>query len=84
MVANRIGNGTDDTKLTASSVKGLRSDCFNNLKAGVAKIKKNSTYTKYTTKADKRAFMLGVAMHTATDAFAHSAYTQSSTSMLAR
>lgn len=77
MVANRIGNGTDDTKLTASSVKGLRSDCFNNLKAGVAKIKKNSTYTKYTTNADKRAFMLGVAMHTATDAFAHSAYTQS-------
>lgn len=76
LVANRLGNGTDDTKLTASSVKGLRSDCFNALKSGVAIIKKHPYYAKCKTKAEKRAFMMGVAMHTATDAFAHSAYTQ--------
>lgn len=77
MVANRIGNGTDDTQLTASSVKGLRSDCFSELKKGIGTIKKHSTYTKYTTLKNKRAFMMGVAMHTATDAFAHSAFEQS-------
>lgn len=77
MVANRIGDDLDDTKLAASSVKGLRSDCYSELKNGVAIIKTYPSYKKYTTRRNKKAFMMGVAMHTATDAFAHSAFEQS-------
>lgn len=75
LVANKVGSGSSYTSVTNSDVKGLSATCYGKLKSGVGSIVGTSEYKAYST-ANKKAFLMGVAMHTATDAFAHSAFKQ--------
>lgn len=75
LVANKVGNGSSYTSVANSDVKGLSATCYGKLKSGVGSIVGTSEYKGYST-ANKKAFLMGVAMHTATDAFAHSAFQQ--------
>ena len=76
LVANKVGNGDSYTSVTNSNVIGLSSTCYGKLKSGVKSIISTADYTEKKTASDKKAFLMGVAMHTATDAFAHSAFQQ--------
>ena len=76
LVANKVGNGDSYTSVTNSNVIGLSATCYGKLKSGVKSIIGTTAYTNNKTAADKKAFLMGVAMHTATDAFAHSAFQQ--------
>ena len=71
-------NGNTYTAIEKSNVKGLTTADYNALKSGFKnKIHSYMTNQGYTN-TQKRAFVLGMAAHVATDAFAHSAFTRAS------
>ncbi|MEY8367028.1 S8 family serine peptidase [Anaerovoracaceae bacterium 41-7] len=76
LVANKVGAGGSYTSVECSDVIGLNSTCHGKLKTGVGNIIKTSQYKACTSSTEKKAFLMGVAMHAATDAFAHSAFHQ--------
>lgn len=76
LVANKVGSGGKYTSVANSDITGLSSTCYSKLSTGVGNIMKTTAYTTYTSATNKKAFLMGVAMHTATDAFAHSAFKQ--------
>lgn len=62
------GDG-DHTKV--ASVQGLSSTCRNRMEKGITNIKKTAAYENA---SNKKAFLMGIAMHTAADTFAHSSF----------
>jgi len=62
---------------TVGSVQGLSSTCRNRMENGITNIKKT---TAYKNASNKKAFLMGIAMHTAADTFAHSSFKKNGTS----
>lgn len=91
-VANAYGNGDGYTSVTRSEVDGLSSSCFSAMQAGFSNLldherKDNADYKTCdwcngvkrildVSDTAQKAFVMGLAMHVATDTFAHSAFKQ--------
>lgn len=79
-IAAAYGRGDGYTAVARSEVSGLSTTCYNNIRAGIQGIldadKVNTSDQKILNQSDtnQRAFVLGLAMHVATDTFAHSSF----------
>lgn len=74
-IANAYGNGHGYTYVGRSEIDGLSETSFNNIQAVMQDIL-DSANNPIIGKSDsvQRAFVMGIAVHTAADAFAHSAF----------
>lgn len=72
-IGNEYGKGKTYTAVAQSKIPGLTDNSYNKIRSAMSKIQKKSFFKNYS-KANKKAFVFGVAMHTATDAFAHSTF----------
>lgn len=79
-IAAAYGRGDGYTAVTRSEVSGLSVTCYNSIRSGIQGIldadKTNTSDQKILNQSDanQRAFVLGLAMHVATDTFAHSSF----------
>ncbi len=81
-IATAYGNGEGYTSVSRADVPGLSTTCYNAIRAGIQGIldedkgiaDKSKQKILNQTDANQRAFVLGLAMHTATDTFAHSSF----------
>lgn len=86
-IAASYGRGDGYTAVKRSDVDGLSLECYNAIRDGIQDIldydQDNSSENMIWGKSDsiQRAFVLGLAMHTATDVFAHSSFYMPSTSV---
>ena len=76
LVAFACGRGDSYTTVSKSDVEGISDKCYQNLKNGVKQIL--TTRLSGETATYKRNFLIGIALHTAMDAFAHSAFQKTS------
>lgn len=81
-LAFAYGNGHGYTYVNRSEIDGLSETSFNNIRAVMQDIL-DSSNNPISGKSDsvQRAFVMGMALHTATDAFAHSAFYKPTTSL---
>lgn len=91
-VATAYGNGDGYTSVARSEVDGLSASCFNAMQGGFSALldherQSSSDYKRCSwcngnkrildiADAKQKAFVMGLAMHVATDTFAHSAFRQ--------
>lgn len=89
-VANAYGNGSGYTSIKRTDIEGLSTTCYNRMIKGFEAIKKHDLNGAKTCKwcdnsvniwnkgndTYQKAFVMGLAMHVATDTFAHSAFAQ--------
>ena len=71
-VADAYGKGKTYTSVRISDIKGLDSETFSIMNNAFKGMKKK--INSFTTKSNKKAFVYGIAMHNATDAFSHSTF----------
>lgn len=74
-IGNCFGKGTDYKKLERSDFPGLRKKDYDSIKK---KVESLNIKSKVSTNAGRKAYMFGVDMHTATDAFVHSTFRKNS------
>lgn len=87
-IALAYGRGEGYTAVSQSEVDGLTSTCYTAIRRGIQDIldkdnsNPNTSDNKIIGKSDsvQKAFVFGIAMHTATDVFAHSSYKKSGSS----
>lgn len=72
-IGNEYGKGKTYTAVTKSKIPGLTDNSYSKIRSAMSKIQNKSFFKNYS-KANKKAFIFGVAMHTSTDTFAHSTY----------
>ena len=74
-IANAYGNGHGYTYVNRSEIDGLSETSFNNIRTVMQDIL-DSSNNPISGKSDsvQRSFVMGMALHTATDAFAHSTF----------
>lgn len=76
LIANKVGEGGDWTKIAESAVVGINSTCYKKLVNDMKNIVSYAEKKYPNSLLDQRRFLMGVAVHSATDAFAHSAFKQ--------
>ncbi|WP_409015824.1 S8 family serine peptidase [Anaerostipes caccae] len=72
-IANAYGKGKTYTAVSRSDIPGLTLNSYNKIRSAMNSIQKKSFFKKYKD-PNKKAFIFGIAMHTATDTFAHSTF----------
>lgn len=72
-IGNVYGSGKTYTEITKESIPGLQDESWNRIRTAMSKIQAKSFFKNYSN-SEKKAFIYGIAMHTATDVFAHSTY----------
>lgn len=71
-IGNAYGKGDTYTAVAKSDIPGLTQRSYDCIRAGFKSM--NSKIKSYSSNSNRKAFVFGVAMHTLTDAFAHSTY----------
>lgn len=83
-IALAYGRGEGYTAVSRSDVEGLTSTCYTAIRAGIQDIldydqeSDDDNMIWGQSDATQKAFVMGIAMHTATDVFAHSAFESTS------
>lgn len=72
-IGNAYGRGESYTAVKKSDIPGLTEESYNAIR-GAFKSKIHAKAKSYSSNSNRKAFVFGVAMHSATDAFAHSTY----------
>lgn len=78
-IANEYGKGNTYTAVAQADIPGLSTTMYNKIRAAFSSNLHSKTLT-FGTASQRKAFLFGVAMHIATDVFAHSTYERTSTS----
>lgn len=71
-IGNAYGKGKTYTAVVQSDIPGLTKRSYNAIRVAFSKM--NSKIKSYKSTDNRKAFVFGIAMHTATDAFAHSTF----------
>lgn len=71
-IGNAYGKGKTYTAVAQSDIPGLTKRSYNAIRAAFSRM--NSKIKSYKSTDNRKAFVFGIAMHTATDAFAHSTF----------
>jgi len=79
-IANEYGKGNGYEDVLQTDIPGLSNKMFDRIKRAFKNDLDNKVRTTYSNNSCRKAFLFGVAMHTATDTFAHSTYERTSTS----
>lgn len=72
-IGNEYGKGSTYTAVTQDKIPGLSDTSYSRIRTMMSNLQKKSFFKSYSN-ANKKAFVFGLAMHTATDAFAHSTF----------
>lgn len=78
-IANEYGKGNNYTAVAQADIPGLTTTFYNRIRDGFASDLHAKTLT-FGSSSQRKAFLFGVAMHIATDTFAHSTYERASAS----
>lgn len=72
-IANEYGKGNTYTGVKKADIPGLTDNSWSKMRSAISKIQSKSFFKNYSN-ANKKAFIFGMAMHTATDTIAHSSH----------